>query len=717
MVPLFCYLENYCSTVKYLPLYLSIFFLTTGGIASAQYSEVDSLKVILENLDEDSSKVNTLNDIAYILYRTSPGEAVTYGSEAKLLAEKINFRKGLAEANKTIGLGYYMQGNYMEAIKNWEPALEFYEQAGDEQLVANILSNLGSAYYTTGKNVEAIEYSLRALKVAEELGDSIRIGTLLNTIGLVYSEQPATLDAARNYYLRTLEIAGAIGYEALVGVSYINLGELYMEKESYDSALFYFEKSLTVLTSNIDISASLAFIGNIYAQREDYTKAARYYQDALELATKEDAKREMVSSLLGMASVYESQNNPLKAIEFFTRAESIAEEIGLNNELSGIYEGLASNYAEISDFPNAYRYLSLQNTIDNTIYRIDSEKKANNLIFSYQMEKKQDEIAILEQKAEIDNLKSRRQRAIIITTGLFGLLLLAMAVGLLNRMQFIRRTNKKINAQNALITDSISYAQRIQSAILPSHAFLNEVMPEHFIILKPKDIVSGDFYWIKEVQDHLVIVGADCTGHGVPGAFMSMLGITMLNSLIGERCFNAPSAILEQLRLKVKEMLVQEGETDEQKDGMDMALAIFNKTTRELHYAGANNPLYVIRSKEVPVNGEMAAYASVEMEDYRLFELKADKQPVGVHWEETSFTTHSIILKERDTFYLFSDGFVDQFGGESRKKFKSLNFKKLLLSIQNESMRMQGQSLEKAFEDWKGSYEQIDDVSVIGVRV
>ena len=368
-----------------------------------------------------------------------------------------------------------MQGNYTEAIKNWEPALEFYEQAGDEQLVANMLSNLGSAYYTTGKNVEAIEYSLRALKVAEELGDSVRIGTLLNTIGLVYSEQPSTLDAARNYYLRTLEIAGAIGYEALVGVSYINLGELYMEKESYDSALFYFEKSLTVLTSNIDISATLAFIGNIYSQREDYAKATRYYQDALELAIKEDAKREMVGSLLGMASVNESQNNPRKAIEFYTRAESIAEEIGLNNELSGIYEGLASSYAEISDFPNAYRYLSLQNDIDNTIYRIDSEKRANNLIFSYQMEKKQDEIAILEQQSVIDNLKSKRQRAIIITTGLFGLLLLAMAVGLFNRMQFIRRTNEKINAQNVLITDSISYAQRIQSAILPSRALLNQL--------------------------------------------------------------------------------------------------------------------------------------------------------------------------------------------------------------------------------------------------
>lgn len=703
--------------VKSLLIYICVFFLFTGGVAKAQDPGLDSLKKVLFGLEEDTSRVNTLNDIAYILYRISPDEAVEYGLEARDLSEKLNFMEGLAQAYKMIGLGYYMQGNYTEAISNWEPALKLFEQFGDIQLVANMLSNLGSAYYTTGINEEAIEYSLRALKLAEELGDSVRIGTLLNTIGLVYSEQPGTLDKARNHYIRTMEIADAIGYDALVGVSYINLGELYIEKEEYDSALFYFEKSLTILTSNIDISASLTFIGNIYTQKEEYTMAIQYYQDAYELAKEEDAQREMVSSLLGMASVQEDLGKPEISIDYFKQAESIAADIGLNNELSGIYEGLALNYAEISDFNNAYKYLLLQNTIDNTIYRIDSEKRANNLIFSYQMEKKQDEIALLEQQSEIDSLKSRRQRAIIISTGLFGLLLLAMAVGLNQRMKFVRSTNEKINAQKELITDSISYAQRIQSAILPSRAMLKEVMPEHFIILRPKDIVSGDFYWVKEVQDHVVIVGADCTGHGVPGAFMSMLGITMLNDLINDRCFNTPAEILGQLRQQVKEMLLQDDDSEEQKDGMDMALAILNKKTRELHYAGANNPLYVVRNKEQPVNGGLEKYGSIEADDYRLIELKADKQPVGAHWEESRFTTHSIYLQESDSFYLFSDGFVDQFGGPNRKKYKSLNFKKLLLSLQNSPMIKQAEIIEQAFVDWKGDHEQIDDISVIGVKV
>lgn len=729
MIPLFranlrtILLEHCCQEIKHLQVkhfqqYLIIFFLLLGAISSAQDPGLDSLKQVLKNQAQDTSRVNTLNDIAYILYRISPDEAVDYGLEAKQLSEKIDFKEGLAQAYKMIGLGYFMQGNYMEALRNWEPALELFEQFGDDQLVANMLSNLGSAYYTTGNSVEAIEYSLRALKFAEEMGDSLRIGTLLNTIGLVYSEQASTVDTARSYYLRTLEIAEAIAYKELVYVSYVNLGEIHMEMDLLDSALYFFEKSLSILNSNIDISASLTYIGNIYAQNEDYPRAFQYYKDAFELAEMEDAQREKVMSLLGMASVYESQNNHDGAIESFKKAEIIAEEIGLNTELSAIYEGLASNYAEISDFDNAYMYLSLQNTIDNTIYRIDSEKRANNLIFSYQMEKKQDEIAILEQQSEIDSLNSRRQKAIIISTGLFGLLLLAMAVGLNQRMKFVRKTNEKINAQKELITDSISYAQRIQSAILPSPSTLKALMPpDHFVILRPKDIVSGDFYWIKEVQDHLVIVGADCTGHGVPGAFMSMLGITMLNDLINDRCFSTPAEILGQLRQQIKDMLLQDEDDEEQKDGMDMALAILNKKTRELHYAGANNPLYVVRHMEQPVNGGLEKYRSLEVEDYRLIELKADKQPVGAHWEETRFTTHSIYLQEKDSFYLFSDGFVDQFGGPNRKKYKSLPFKRLLLSLQHKPMIQQAEIIEQTFLDWKGQHEQIDDISVIGVRV
>jgi serine phosphatase RsbU (regulator of sigma subunit) len=229
--------------------------------------------------------------------------------------------------------------------------------------------------------------------------------------------------------------------------------------------------------------------------------------------------------------------------------------------------------------------------------------------------------------------------------------------------------------------------------------------------------VSGDFYWIKEIDSHLIIVGADCTGHGVPGGFMSMLGITLLNDLVVQGSLDQPGEILGQLRLKVKEMLAQEGKLQEQKDGMDMAIFIISKDKGEIQFAGANNPLYLIRKKELLEGKELESYASLETEDLQLFELKGDKQPIGIHWEEMDFTSHTFRLQKQDTIYVFSDGIIDQYGGPNRKKYKAVNFKKLLLSVQKESMGKQKQLIENAFESWRNDFEQIDDVCVIGVRI
>jgi len=696
---------------------LILFLIVAGRSTFAQDHLTDSLKQILSARLADTTRIHTLNTLAYRVYRTNPDEAITYGMASKDLALKINFRKGLAEAYEHTGLGYYMQGNYTEALKNWEASLELFTELGENQLVADLLSNMGSVYYATGEHVEAIDYSLRALEMAERLGDTARIGSLMLNIGEVYADQASTLDSALSYYTRTIQLAEISGDNDMRGRGTVNLAEAFIEQGEYDTALYYFEKALTILTNPVDIASSLNFIGNLHVEQGDYAQAVIYFNDALEKLETEDAQREVVSILLSLARTFEVQEQHERAIDYYKRAEDLAADAGLNEELSGAYVGLAENYAELLDFTNAYKYLSLHNTINNAIYRIESENQSRDLINTYHMDKKEAEIEILEQRSEIEQLKGRRQKAIILSTGLLGILLLAVVLGLNNRMNYIRKTNEKINAQNNLITDSITYAQRIQTAILPSKGLLDQVMPEHFMLLKPKDIVSGDFFWIKEVQDHLVIVGADCTGHGVPGAFMSMLGITLLNDLIGDHCYHAPCDILEQLRRKLKETLYQNGDLEEQKDGMDMALVIINTTTRELHFAGANTPLYLIRKKNAHDVEDLHAYASAENNEYQLYEIKGDKQPIGVHWEERSFTNHSFRLKAHDSLYIFSDGYVDQFGGKFRKKFKSMNFKRLLLSLQDTSMEHQKRILDDSFEDWRGEIEQIDDVSVIGLRV
>ncbi|GAH03709.1 unnamed protein product, partial [marine sediment metagenome] len=221
----------------------------------------------------------------------------------------------------------------------------------------------------------------------------------------------------------------------------------------------------------------------------------------------------------------------------------------------------------------------------------------------------------------------------------------------------------------------------------------------------------------REIDGFTVIIVADSTGHGVPGALMSMLGVTLLNEQFRTFGIRQPDVILRHLRNKVKDILAQEGSASDQKDGMDMAIVIIDPEKKELQFAGANRPLFLFRKKAQIAIEETIPYSSLENDEYELFSIKGDKQPIGVHWEETEFTNHVIKLHEHDCLYIFTDGFVDQYGGEKRKKFKTRNFKKLLLSVQAESMKNQKTLIEDAFEEWRGSHEQIDDVCVIGVRI
>jgi serine phosphatase RsbU (regulator of sigma subunit) len=280
-----------------------------------------------------------------------------------------------------------------------------------------------------------------------------------------------------------------------------------------------------------------------------------------------------------------------------------------------------------------------------------------------------------------------------------------------------RKQHLLLLQQSQAITESIKYARRIQKAVLPSPAYIDKILANYFTIYIPKDILSGDLYWIREIDGYKVVILADSTGHGVPGALMSMLGVTLLNEQFRTYGIRQPGAILGHLRNKVKEILAQDGSINEQKDGLDMAIAIIDKEHMELQFAGANLPLYLIRKKESSGTEEKIPYTSSDSENYELYTLKGDKQPVGLHWEETAFTNQVIKIQNLDTLYLFSDGFVDQYGGKKRKKFKTRNFKKLLLSVQQESMKNQGKLIEEAFDNWRGSNEQIDDVSVLGVRL
>ncbi len=296
---------------------------------------------------------------------------------------------------------------------------------------------------------------------------------------------------------------------------------------------------------------------------------------------------------------------------------------------------------------------------------------------------------------------------------------IARAIESVRAEERIRKQHQLVLQQKEAITDSINYARRIQRAVLPSPAYMDNLLSDYFTIYKPKDIISGDFYWVREIEGYRVVIVADSSGHGVPGALMSMLGVTLLNEQFRTFGIRQPGEILGHLRNKVKEILTQEGSIKDQKEGIDMAIAIIDQEKRELHFAGANRPLFLLRKAEpfaveekIPLSSSME-----EDDDYELHTIKGDKQPIGAHWEELEFTNQLINLQDQDSLYIFSDGIVDQYGGKKRKKFKTRNFKKLLLSVQPESMENQKKLIEEAFEEWRGSNEQIDDVCVIGLRI
>lgn len=285
----------------------------------------------------------------------------------------------------------------------------------------------------------------------------------------------------------------------------------------------------------------------------------------------------------------------------------------------------------------------------------------------------------------------------------------------------IEQQKEVIEEKNKDITDSINYAKKIQEAILPKEEERKNLLENSFVLFKPKDIVSGDFYWMHERDGKILFMAADCTGHGVPGAFMSMIGSSLLNQIVGEKKIFMPDQILNQLRIEIMKALKQTGAEGESKDGMDASLCLYDKINRKLYFSGANNSMYLVRkNKDNNNDDDKDLKVALENESFRLYEIKPDKQPIGFYLEQTPFTIHELYIRQEDTVYVFSDGYEDQFGGPKGKKFMSKKFKEFLLTIQNKTINEQFSLVDETIENWKNydgkKYEQNDDILVIGVK-
>jgi serine phosphatase RsbU (regulator of sigma subunit)/Tfp pilus assembly protein PilF len=655
----------------------------------------------------DTSQVNVLIGICDSIFRTKPDDAIRIGSEALAIAQRLKFKKGEAYARKYVGMGYFVKGDYVKAVNNFQQALENFEAIGFTPGIANMYNSLGVIYNNTGDDSHALDLYMKSLKLSEEINDSVRVVTAMINIGLIYSKKSNTKAKAEEYYLKALSLGKKLAYQDAIGTVSVNLGELYFEKGDYAAALNYFEQSLKAYQKSHsgNIPYTLQYIGKVYARRNDFPNAIRYQEEAFALAKERNAKLEMAQALLGLATTYQLMGENRVALDKFRQAETITKELGALYELRTIYEGMAQVYSNLNDFKDAYKYQARVSELKDSIFSEASMLQINQLQIQFEIGNMLKENEILKRDVKLREARNKQQVIVIgfLVLGFFSILIFSLLLFRANRHKKkanteLEKKNKLITAQKQEITASIRYASTIQNALLMPRTQISHFLPENFILFRPRDIVSGDFYWFSNIDNRTICIAADCTGHGVPGAFMSMLGIAFLNEIVSSNPEIAANEILNEMRRHIEHALRQSGGSGESKDGMDVALIIFDHEKKQIEFAGANNPLILIRDKE-------------------LIEYKPDKMPIGFRDTEEAFTNHIIQVEKGDMLYVFSDGYRDQFGGPDGKRFMIRNFRNLLLEVHEKEPEIQKLILEETLDKWIEKTEQIDDILVIGIRI
>jgi serine phosphatase RsbU (regulator of sigma subunit) len=626
-------------------------------------NELDSLIVYEQALiEEDTNKAIVLNKIARNYLESNFVKAVLYSRKANQISTTLSYDEGILESLTILCDANDFLGRYSEAQRLNFQILEIHQANNDIGGINGINVNIGIIHYYLGNYSLALDFTKKALEYYESVLDSNGMSICYNNMANVYSDR-LEYQKSLDYYFKSLEIDKASNN--IVGVSLIkgNIGEVYTELKEYD-------------------------------------KAFEYLISGLQLAEKTKDKWQQANIFNSLGDLLSRQNKPDDAISFLLKALEINETLGAKAEMGEIYAAISKVFEQKEDYIQSLHYLRLENEIDDDLFSKENSGKIAEMNALYEINEKEKEI--LKQEAFASLQKS--QKTALIIGSLIGFLLLFIIVGISIKGNLDKRkTNKTLELQklqiedkNRDITDSIQYAKRIQGAILPSDKTVKTYLQNSFIMYLPKDIVAGDFYWLEHKDDKVLFAAADCTGHGVPGAMVSVVCNNALNRAVREFQLTEPAKILD----KVTDLVIETFEQSDAniKDGMDIALCSLNLNTNELQYAGANNSLYLIANNE-------------------LLEIKSDKQPIGKYMNKQPFTNHTKQLNSNDSIYLFTDGYADQFGGEKGKKFKYKQFKELLLKIHQQSMPKQLSELNSTFKTWKGELEQIDDVCILGVRI
>ncbi len=688
---------------------------------------MDSLLALIKKEPHDTVLVSCYNRLASEYKNNEPEKAIEYANKALLSAQGIGYKRGIANSYHILGMVNSYQSRNEKALEYYMLSLKINEELHDKRAMSTSYNNIGLVYWNQGSYEKALKFYLISLEIDEALGEQKGMASSYNNVGLIYWAQN-NLDKAQDYFQKAVVIYSQLNDKKGMGGAYSNIGGVAYYKGKPDVAILYFKKSYDYykeINFKTGCATTLTNISEILTEQKKYDEALKYANDAIEIHKQLGNKSDMTYGLLAVAKNYLDQKLYAKAIEKLNEAISLSKEINAQKQLSQAYLMLAETYNNMGNYKQAYEFHQKYASTKDSIFTKESSAQIAEMNTKYDTDKKNKEIELLKKESEIQQLNQEAEKsrnAMIRNSLLVGcLFVLILLVILYNRNQVKQKANialaeknknieeqkEKIEFQHSLlehknkeITDSIKYAKHLQLAILPPDSQVKRLLPDSFVLYKPKDIVSGDFYWVEEWGDYVMVAAADCTGHGVPGAFMSIVGNNLLQQAVNVFGLTKPALILNDVNKNISRMLHQSEDTASVKDGMDVALLSIKKNDTSVQYAGAYNPLWIVS-------------------DGMIQEINANKHPVGAFLGEElkQFTNHELNLKRGDTLYIFTDGYADQFGGPKGKKFKYSQLKDLLLKINHLSMEEQKEILSNNIEQWKGKLEQIDDILIIGIRL
>ncbi len=578
-----------------------------------------------------------------------------------------------------------------------------------KELQSSALNNLGIISHNMGNTAEAIDYWHKSLAIAEEMNNQEGIAALSNSIGTVYHRQ-GYIETATEYYLKNIQIKEDLNDFKGLSIGYNNLGLMYQEEDDYDQAIIYFNKGLNA-AKEINYEKGLAYnyssIGLVFNHEKKYDEAFEAFFKTLEIVEKIGLNEMLSNVYYNLGRIRFEQGKTSKAYPYALKNFKVSKDLGYPDNIKVAAQLLGQIYEEQGKGLKALEMFRLSIQMRDSLTNEATQKATAQQQAKYEYEKRKTiDDAEHEKQLAIEQESKAKQKVITIAIGAGLVLVIVFLAFIFNRLQVTRKQKVVIEQQrdeveeaHKEIRDSINYAERIQRSFLAADELLNDNLNDYFVFFKPKDVVSGDFYWAAKLSnDNFALVNADSTGHGVPGSIMSILNISSIEKAI-EKGLTQPAEIFNYTRNAIIERLKKDGSEKGGKDGMDASIISFDFKNNKFSFAAAQNPIWIIRKSE-------------------LIEIKPEKMPLGKHVNDNiPFVGGEFETQKGDVVYSLTDGFQDQFGGENGKKFKVRPFKDLIVSISHLPMQEQKEKLEQTFANWKGNEEQVDDVCIIGVRI